>query len=297
MNLKNIRGYFYIPKNERIISFVLLLILNSTICIIYLLHPDDIPKEILVVESTETKRTQQLKEVSENKSSFKNEAIIFVNELNFKDWIDLGFSEKQAKMILSYKKKIQNFRNSQDLAKVYCISDDFIDNNEKKLNYSISNKVRDVNIIKDTIFSSNSLHNDERELVKIDLNSCTQPELITVYGIGEVLSKRIIKYRDLLGGFVRTNQLKEVYGIIPENFEIIKERFVIKSKIRLIDINSASFKTLIRHPYLNKSHVNSILNYIKQHGRFKSKNDLKLLYSISDSIFVKIQPYILIKNE
>ena len=49
-----------------------------------------------------------------------------------------------------------------------------------------------------------------------DLNSATAADLMGVYGIGETLSERIIKFRDRLGGFLVNEQLYDVYGLKPE---------------------------------------------------------------------------------
>ena len=46
----------------------------------------------------------------------------------------------------------------------------------------------------------------------IDLNTTTKEELQKIYGIGEVLSQRIIQYRKRLQGFTEKGQLAEVYG-------------------------------------------------------------------------------------
>ncbi len=48
---------------------------------------------------------------------------------------------------------------------------------------------------------------------KINLNTATKEELMTVSGIGEVYATRIIAYRDLIGYFTNLEELLEVEGI------------------------------------------------------------------------------------
>ncbi|WP_298488957.1 helix-hairpin-helix domain-containing protein [uncultured Maribacter sp.] len=58
-----------------------------------------------------------------------------------------------------------------------------------------------------------------------DLNTATPTDLIKVYGIGEVLSKRIVKYRKKLGGFSNNNQIYKVYGLNPEVANRVLDKF------------------------------------------------------------------------
>src|SRR5690606_22872840 len=44
---------------------------------------------------------------------------------------------------------------------------------------------------------------------KSDINFCDKQELMAVYGIGDALSDRILKQRQLLGGFVDMSQMKD----------------------------------------------------------------------------------------
>jgi DNA uptake protein ComE-like DNA-binding protein len=101
----------------------------------------------------------------------------------------------------------------------------------------------------------------------IDLNYCDSASLEGLPGIGPVLSSRIIKYRNLIGGFVSVGQLREVYGLSEETFEMISSRLKADSSaVRKININNAEFKDLIRHPYLKRNEINAILKYRELNG-------------------------------
>jgi len=109
----------------------------------------------------------------------------------------------------------------------------------------------------------------------IDLNSCDSASLETLPGIGPVLSARIIKYRNLLGGFASIDQLKEVYGLTEETFTLIRNRVKADpSMIRKISINSAEYRQLIRLPYFEKSEVAAILKYRELNGRINKLSDI-----------------------
>ena len=59
----------------------------------------------------------------------------------------------------------------------------------------------------------------------VELNSADTTALKKVPGIGSVFAKRIIKYRELLGGFYSVEQLGEVYGIDEERYKSMKSWF------------------------------------------------------------------------
>ena len=60
--------------------------------------------------------------------------------------------------------------------------------------------------------------------LKIELNAADTSELQKVKGIGKVLSKRIVSYRELIGGFTEVEQLMKLHGMSPENYLRIAEQ-------------------------------------------------------------------------
>ena len=101
----------------------------------------------------------------------------------------------------------------------------------------------------------------------LDLNDCDSAVLESLPGIGPVLSVRIIKYRNLLGGYASRDQLKEVYGLSEETFKLILPRvFADSLAVRKIKVNEADFKVLIKHPYFTRAEVQAILKYRELKG-------------------------------
>jgi DNA uptake protein ComE-like DNA-binding protein len=110
---------------------------------------------------------------------------------------------------------------------------------------------------------------------RLNLNTCDTTALIRLPGIGPVLSARIIKYRNLLGGFAKTEQLREVYGLPEETYELIRGRvYADSSEVRRIKINSSDSKQLGRIPYIEKYEVSAILKYRELSGRISSMEDM-----------------------
>lgn len=59
-------------------------------------------------------------------------------------------------------------------------------------------------------------------LDRVNLNTAAQAELETLPGIGPVLARRIIDYREREGGFGRIEDLRAVHGIGPKTYESLK---------------------------------------------------------------------------
>lgn len=127
----------------------------------------------------------------------------------------------------------------------------------------------------------------------ININTADTATLKKIRGIGSVYAQRIVKYRQRLGGFYTTEQLKEVYGIKPELYQQIEDKiFVEKPILRHININTADFKALIKHPYINKELCIAILNLRKDIGGFKQTKDLISYAVINEIDFEKLKPYL-----
>lgn len=113
---------------------------------------------------------------------------------------------------------------------------------------------------------------------QVELNQADSLTLQKVPGIGPVFSRRIIKYRDLLGGFYAVHQLAEVYGIDAEKYAALEPWFTVDTTlIRPLAVNQADYRTLIRHPYLNKQQTKILLRLIERKGKLQGWEELRLL--------------------
>jgi competence protein ComEA len=65
-------------------------------------------------------------------------------------------------------------------------------------------------------------------LLVLNLNTATLMELETLPGIGPVLARRIIDFREKKGGFRRIEELLVIPGISERKWKLIKDRVEIK---------------------------------------------------------------------
>ena len=129
--------------------------------------------------------------------------------------------------------------------------------------------------------------------IPVALNTADSAKLTTIYGIGPAFARRIIKYRERLGGFNSKRQLKEVYGLDEEKYaEISGQVTVDPGHLKKININTATFDDLKRMPYLTFKQMNAIIQYRVQHGNYTSAEGLKEIVILNDNTIDKLKPYI-----
>ncbi|MCC8144490.1 MAG: helix-hairpin-helix domain-containing protein [Tannerellaceae bacterium] len=127
----------------------------------------------------------------------------------------------------------------------------------------------------------------------IELNSADTSQLKRIPGIGSAFANRIVKYRELLGGFYHITQLGEVYGITPERYEELKNWFSIDTvSIRPLPVNHLPADSLLRHPYLSPQQARTIITLRKQKGNISGWSNLRLLEEFPQTDIERLSPYI-----
>jgi competence ComEA-like helix-hairpin-helix protein len=186
-----------------------------------------------------------------------------INSVSLNDLEAQNFDTKKAQRIINFRDKIGGFTNWTQVEKIFEIKEDELD-----------------------WFKNNTFI----ELKTIDINTATEEEWIELKGIGETLAKRIVKYRDKIGGFYSIQQLNEVYGIKPEVLESITPQLKIHpTNIQKISIAISDYQSLAKHPYLNNYFAKIIINK-RSTGEIQSVKDLQ--YVLPDSVYQKIINYI-----
>lgn len=193
------------------------------------------------------------------------------NSLPADKWKMLGLSDKQIAVLKNYEAKGGRFYKSADLKKIYGITE------------------ADYKALEPYI----EIPGMEVKNLVIELNSADSAKLTKLDGIGPAFAKRVIYYRERLGGFINKEQLKEVYGLDELKYAEIKSQLKVDaSKIRKIDINNITFDKLRLMPYLDYKQVNAIIEYRNQHGDYSSLADLQHIAIIDEGILRKIEPYL-----
>lgn len=131
----------------------------------------------------------------------------------------------------------------------------------------------------------------------LEINSASAEDLKKLKGIGTVLAQRIIKYRNLLGGFRSLDQLSEVYGI-DDSLINANEKYLTldKSLIRKISLNQADYITLSRHPYISDFDAKAIIHYRIFKGKINTFNELIMNNLLPDTALSVLSDYLTLKE-
>ena len=152
----------------------------------------------------------------------------------------LGMNSKEINRLLLYRAQNKWINSAKEFQNVTKLSDSFqhiISLNFKFPDWVIKSNKTSVSLERPISFEE-----------KIDLNITTANELQKVYGVGSVLSNRIIKLRDsFIGGFISDIQLQDVRGLTPETIVNIRKQFSVKTPRTYlkISLNTATVDQLV----------------------------------------------------
>ncbi len=234
---------------------------------------------------------------NEYTNQFKGELFDFdPNTLDANGWKRLGIREKTISTIQKILASGFKFRQPQDIKKIYGLSKSDaeklipyiqISQTESPVSTSYANS-------RNTANTANSSYWIKKTTI-IDINTADTSAFISLPGIGSKLAALIVNFRQKLGGFSSVAQLGETYGIADTTFRKIKPQLqCINPSLRAININTADINDLRVHPYLRWNIANAIVNYRQQHGNYKSLEDVRKIDIITDDLYNKIAPYLVI---
>lgn len=126
----------------------------------------------------------------------------------------------------------------------------------------------------------------------IEINSSDTTDLKKIPGIGSAFSNRIVKYRNLLGGYNNLNQLKEVWGMDDDLFNKIIPYLKITPNTKKIKVNTASFEELNKHPYIKYKRAKMIIDIRERKGKIESIDRLSLLEEFTETDTKRLTPYL-----
>lgn len=213
------------------------------------------------------------------------------NTLDAAGWQKLGIKDKTIASMQKYIAKGGRFREPDDLRKVWGLRND---DKERLIPY-----VRIAATAQPTYTNNYKPYEkkpyEKKVIAPVDINAGDSTAFDALPGIGGGFSRRIINFRNRLGGFYKVEQVAETFGLPDSVFQKIKPLLKISGNdVKKINVNTATEEELKAHPYIRWQLAKVITEYKKQHGNFKALDELKKIMLIDAAMYNKISPYLTI---
>lgn len=197
------------------------------------------------------------------------------NAASADDWQRLGFSEKQAQAIISYRDKVLKgqFRTTEDLKKCFVVSPEKFEELKPYIRLNpVTADSKDKMVYKIP-------QQEKTDFSKTDLNTITFRQLLE-FGLDERSAGSIIGFRKKLGGFMNKQQILQTYNI---------DRELVQKLINTAPLNTSDVPkyTLAEAPE----------EWLKNHPYFKYSADKIIYYRISEPNDKKIWKFLKLKPE
>lgn len=304
---KFVRDYLSFTRNQRKGLFILggLFLLCKTVPLLFPFFTTSEEKDSTDFDSAVTDFLARQKALSTEADSALQEPIqLFYfdpNTLSPEDWKKLGIASRTATTIQHYLEAGGRFYKKEDLQKIYGLSKKEYKRLAPYIRIRPPEKPTPVAAAESPSSAGTSILNvpasePAKEPLQIDINKADSARWRELYGIGPVLSARIIKFRKALGGFYTIEQIREVYGLPDSTFRSIRKQLNLSTvSLRKLNINRASVDKLKSHPYISFRLAAAIKAFREMHGPFDSLPQLKNLQLVDDEIYRKLAPYLIVK--
>ncbi|MBO0359393.1 helix-hairpin-helix domain-containing protein [Hymenobacter sp. BT186] len=234
------------------------------------------------------------------------------NSFTVLDWQARGLPEWLGKRLVKYRDVVGGFRAKEQLRKAYGLSDTTYARLAPYMQLPEQLPAREARAYASRYPAGSSLPvrsegsatpskfaRKPRNLQPFDLNAADTTQLMQIRGIGRGLSGRVVEYRQRLGGFLRAEQLSEIYSLrdAPDLVDSLRKYTFVRASFApaMLDINNAAFEVLQAHPYMGKRLARVLVAYRQQHGPFRQATDLRQIRVLDEATYLKLQPYLVLK--
>lgn len=277
--MKIFKSHFWYNKSQRngIFILVILIVIFQIIIYNYNNYSFKTPKE-------ETHKTwairQQIDSLKEVALENRKPKIFPFNPNYITDYKgeQLGMSLEEIDRLLAFRKNEKFINSTKEFQQVTHISDSLL--NKISPYFKFPDWVVQRNSTsREVISNSKGFKNSykKKEVSTTDINKATAKDFQTISGIGPAFSKKIIQYRSKLQGFSIESQLYEVYKIDKKVADKVLDVFKIINKpiIKKINVNTVTFKELLKNPYIDYELCKKIFNYRDEVAELQNISELK----------------------
>lgn len=327
--LETIQKFFSMNKNQSIASLLLLSLMLVALLLypiverslshsnseISITTTEKLDSTLASLSKQEKNYLSEYQAIGENGNTEKTTFQRFAfdpNTASREQLVALGFPKGSATSLLNYRAKGGRLRYKEDVLKIYFFPPELYgelesyillpskeahetQNPQDELAESIQatpaiNKPSEVpSEIMPPQPKSEKLSNPATQA--FDLNTADTTQLKKLKGVGSGYASRIIKYRDLMGGFYDINQVKRTYNLPPEVADEVVRFCFVKKPVHKININTISLESF-KHPELKFNQKKALIAYREQHGSFQNIDDLRKIKLLDEESIQRISPYL-----
>ena len=290
--------FFYLQKSDRRTIILLLCVIVAAVVVMKTVD-DGSTEEAALTQLETDKQDHRQRQQPRNHAYYQTEerkAELFPFDPNSADstqLLRLGLQPWQVRNIYKFRAAGGVYRQPRDFARLYGLTLKQFRRLEPYIRIKEEDMPAERYFYKyepieerDTMKYPIKLQAEER----IVLNRADTAQLRKVPGIGPYFARKIVEYRERLGGYYRVQQLLEI-----EDFpETAVDFFIIPddTQLRKLNINRLSLNELKRHPYLNFYQARAIVDYRRLHGTIQSLDQLSLLRDFPREAIERLTPYV-----
>ena len=317
------KDYFVFSKKERRVIIILISVFVFYLLLLTFYNPrtkppviENLDQKITVLSSQSKTNADSVSSdplladvaAADNNETKKAAVSLFLfdpNTLAESGFQQLGVKDKTIRTIINYRTKGGRFYKPDDLRKIYGLQAE--EANRLMPYVKIKSLQNETGYTKQNSQQENKFsppYNKPKPHI-IDINKATVEDWKQLPLIGDVLSNRIVKYRDKMGGFTSVEGVKKTYGLSDSAYQAIlpylsfssakTSSLNASSSSKKININTASVNELKNNPAIPADVAEAIVVYRKQHGNYSSVNDVKKIVFINEELYQKIMPYLTIE--
>jgi DNA uptake protein ComE-like DNA-binding protein len=284
------KSYFHFTRRERngVISLLLLIavLLSIRICLPgWVKRPEDPKEDQNLMAAWEQYKNDHKVQHPGKSPVTPTTASLFrfdPNTIDSADCLRLGLRPVTTRMLLNWRRSGKVFHNREDLKPLYTL---------KPEEYQRLEPYIEIN----PMYARQTYPAYSRIAPlpsSFDLNTADSSMLVRLNGIGPVLAHKIVEKRKALGGYLRHEQLKDIYPFPDTTFSMLRERLTIRPElVRKLKLNSCGLEELRAHPDIGEKMAKNILIYREGLQRFDNIEQLRQVPLMNEEIYRKIAPY------
>lgn len=254
---------------------------------VYTLSDEDYQRLFPYIEVSKKEKKESFERFTKKEETIAYSSFPFdPNTVDRTSLLQLGFSAYATDNLLNYRNKGGRFKNVSDVKKIYGVDATLFDHIKPLIIFEQNEKGLDASAPESIPASYDA------PPIVLDINQADIEEWQQLYGIGPAYAKRIVRFREALGGFVSIDQIGEVYGLPDSTFQQIKPFLQPSPLFKKININTATEEELKKHPYISWKQAGVIYNYKTQHPPFENIQDLEKVKALPKDVIEKLEPYL-----